>query len=151
VADRQYFGIHGPWCWGKLSGHTLHCKPPWADGPEALLLVLPYVPHRCAAWDLIKALEQEAAFYSDVLQGLEPGPPAEQWTSRTEGYQRLQQQVAQQEQSVQPDKLQQALSARLQPCQVRVGRVCLKHATQTFGSLHAQLGCVQVVCDNLRG
>lgn len=74
---------------------------------------------RCAAWDLVKALEKEAAFYSDVLKGLQQSPPAEQWPSLTERYQQLQQQAAQQqEQAIAPKELEQALAAGLEPCQV---------------------------------
>ena len=75
--------------------------------------------HRCAAWDLVKSLEKEAAFYSDVLKGIQQSPPAEQWAALTERYQHLQQQVhQQQEQAVKASDLEQTLSASLQPCQV---------------------------------
>jgi hypothetical protein len=74
---------------------------------------------RCAAWDLIKALEREAAFYSDVLKGLQDCPPSEQWASLTQRYQQLQQQATQQQdQGVAPQELEATLAAGLQPCQV---------------------------------
>jgi hypothetical protein len=67
----------------------------------------------------VKSLEKEAAFYSDVLKGIQQSPPAEQWATLTERYQHLQQQVQQQqEQAVQASDLEQTLSASLQPCQV---------------------------------
>lgn len=76
---------------------------------------------RCAAWDLIKALEREAAYYSDVLKGLQD-PHTEQWASLTQRYQQLQQQVTQQqEQDVAPQELEATLAAALQPCQVGPG------------------------------
>lgn len=74
---------------------------------------------RCAAWDLVKALEKEAAYYSDLLKGLQQSPPTEQWASLTERYQQLQQQAQhQEEQTVQPSELESALAAALEPCQV---------------------------------
>jgi hypothetical protein len=74
---------------------------------------------RCAAWDLVKALEKEAAYYSDVLKGLQQSPPTEQLASLTERYQQLQQQAQhQQEQAMQPSELETKLAVALEPCQV---------------------------------
>lgn len=81
-----------------------------------------FVLVRCAAWDLIKALEREAAYYSDVLKGLQDSPHTEQWASLTQRYQQLQQQVTQQqERDVAPRELEATLAAGLQPCQVGPG------------------------------
>jgi hypothetical protein len=74
--------------------------------------------YRCATWGLVKALEKEAALYSDMLKGLQPQPPSEQWPSLDQRYQQLQECVQQQDQAVQPGQLEHTLSSGLQPSQV---------------------------------
>lgn len=93
-------------------------------------------------WDLVKALEKEAAYYSDVLQGLQPAPPSEAWPSLTERYQQLQAKVEQQqaqEQGVQPAQLEQKLAAGLEPCQVCV---CVCHVCALCVSIVVANGAV---------
>ena len=75
-------------------------------------------------WDLVKALEKEAGVYSSILQGLNSHPSVEEWPALTERYQHLQQQVVQQQQSVQPAELQQVLCQELKSCQVCAVAVC---------------------------
>lgn len=86
---------------------------------------------RCATWGLVKALEKEAALYSDMLKGLQPQPPSEQWPSLDQRYQQLQERVQQQDESVQPGQLEQTLSSGLQPSQVGRGSLA-DHYVQCF-------------------
>lgn len=106
---------------------------PCTSGEDLCMCV--YGAPRCAIWDLVKALEKEAAHCSSILQGLQQSPPAEKWAALTERYQQLQHQVHQQQQSLKPSELQESLSAGMEPCQVSscVTKPALRYKPQRRG------------------
>jgi hypothetical protein len=81
---------------------SLHQCQLWSGGPC-------HCACRSTAWDGIKALEREAAFYSSILRGLQPVPPSEQWAAVSQRFHSLVEQQQQQQQALLPSDLGSAL------------------------------------------